>query len=147
PVGSLGDAARGAFIGALLLGWARYQARGIVGALAGLALGLGLGWFFGAALGETGNTDLVGRQVEVSGPTLDGKTFRLEDLRGKVVLVDFWATWCPPCRAALPELRALRDRHREAGFEVVGVSLDESREQLARFVRREELPWPQVYFP
>src|SRR5262249_10127041 len=116
------------------------------GDLAGLAVGVGLGGVCGAARGEPGTADLVGQEVEVSGPTLDGKTFRLEQLRGKVVLVDFWATWCPPCVKALPELRALRDRHGPEGFEIVGVSLDIHREDLARFVRRADLPWPQIYY-
>ena len=53
---------------------------------------------------------------------LDGETLTLESLRGKVVLVDFWATWCPPCRAVIPHLVELRKKHAEAGLEVVGVT-------------------------
>ena len=59
---------------------------------------------------------------------MDGKTVRLADLKGKVVLVDFWATWCPPCVTAFPLLHQLALEHKDRGFVVLGVNLD----QLAR---------------
>jgi thiol-disulfide isomerase/thioredoxin len=142
----LADAGRAALAGALVLGWARYRARGIVGAIAGLALGFGLGWFFGLAAAGGGATNHTGEEVQIAGPTLDGKTLDVRELRGQVVLVDFWATWCPPCRAAIPELRELHRRYHEHGFEIVGVSLDFQRSALERSVKENELPWPQIYF-
>jgi len=60
-------------------------------------------------------------------PKLGGGTVQLSSLRGKVVLVDFWATWCGPCRAVIPHLNSLQAAHKEAGLEVVGVSLDRQR--------------------
>jgi thiol-disulfide isomerase/thioredoxin len=69
--------------------------------------------------------------------TLDGAPFEAESLDGKFVLVDFWATWCAPCVAAMPRLARLDREHRERGFEVFGVSIDErkSATELQRFLR------------
>jgi thiol-disulfide isomerase/thioredoxin len=114
-----------------------------MGALGGLALGLAVATLFKVPAEPVVPS---GERLSLAGPTLDGKTFDLEQYRGKVVLVDFWATWCPPCLKELPTIRALYDRHHEDGFEVVGVSLDHTRAALARFVQHEKLPWPQIYF-
>jgi thiol-disulfide isomerase/thioredoxin len=87
-----------------------------------------------------------GERVEFIGPTLEGKPFDLADYRGKVVFVDFWATWCGPCLMELPDLKETYDRYHADGFEVVGVSLDDNRDVLARFVKDRGLPWPQILF-
>lgn len=76
---------------------------------------------------------------------IDGKPFRLSDLKGKYVLVDFWATWCAPCLGELPNIRANYDKFHTKGFEVVGVSLDETAEPLIDFVKARKLPWAQVH--
>ena len=67
------------------------------------------------------------------------------DLRGKYVLIDFWATWCAPCVAELPRLQAAYARYHEAGFEIVGVSLDESKSAVVDFVRSRKIPWRQIH--
>ncbi len=71
---------------------------------------------------------------------LDGKQFRLSDYRGKAVVLDFWATWCTPCRASLPHLSALQERYRSRGLVVVGLSLDDlDPPTIRRFADRMQL--------
>jgi peroxiredoxin len=76
---------------------------------------------------------------------VDGNTLRIDDFRGRYVLVDFWATWCAPCVAELPRLQAAYAKYHEAGFDVVGVSLDETRAAVQDFIRTRKLPWRQVH--
>jgi thiol-disulfide isomerase/thioredoxin len=76
---------------------------------------------------------------------LDGRPVSLADLRGKVVWVDFWASWCPPCRAETPVLRDLYARHRGDGLELVGVSVQESSaDDIARYVETYGIAYPIV---
>lgn len=78
---------------------------------------------------------------------LDGRTVDFTALRGKVVLIDFWATWCVPCVEEMPELTDLYARYREKGFEIIGVSLDSAadRGKLERFVASRRIGWPQHF--
>jgi peroxiredoxin len=70
--------------------------------------------------------NMIGKPApEIEGKDVDGKSVRLGDLRGKVVLVDFWATWCPPCAASFPTLRQLAREHKDRGFAILGVNLDD----------------------
>ena len=74
---------------------------------------------------------------------LDGTRLSPEALRGKVVLVNFWATWCLPCRFEMPLLQRMADRHRAAGFVVVGLSVDRGSEQGVRdFLRERRITYP-----
>jgi peroxiredoxin len=76
---------------------------------------------------------------------LKGNTFRLEDLKGKVVLLNFFATWCGPCRQEVPELVKLYERFRDRGLEIVGISLDmEGAAVLDPFVKQYRIPYPIV---
>ena len=95
---------------------------------------------------DLGRLDRLGRPAPTAiAKDIDGKAFRLSDLRGKYVLVDFWATWCAPCLGELPNIRANFDKYHAKGFEVVGVSLDETAEPLVEFVKARKLPWAQVH--
>lgn len=77
--------------------------------------------------------------------TLDGEYLRLEDLRGKAVLIDFWATWCRPCRDAIPHLRLLSRKMEKEPFVIVGVSADNQESAMRAFVESEDLTWPQYF--
>jgi peroxiredoxin len=59
-------------------------------------------------------------------PDLDGRRIALSDFKGRVVLLNFWATWCPPCKGEVPELVALQSRYQSAGLDIIGVSLDDA---------------------
>jgi len=77
---------------------------------------------------------------------LNGKPISVGALKGKVVLVDFWATWCPFCQLELPNIIDLYQQHHAAGFEVIGISLDDNRAKLQNFLKQTDgMTWP-VYF-
>jgi thiol-disulfide isomerase/thioredoxin len=95
--------------------------------------------------------ELVGQAAPAfSAQTLDGKTLRFpEDFAGRIVLLDFWATWCPPCVAEIPHLREAQERFGERGLTIVGVSLDGpngiTAERVAQFMRDRRMDWPVIY--
>jgi thiol-disulfide isomerase/thioredoxin len=90
--------------------------------------------------------DLPGRPVKIEGLTLDGKPFEWEKFqKGKVVLIDFWATWCGWCIREFPEMEKLYKAYRDRGFEIVGLSGDQTREPLDEFLKANALPWTIVY--
>jgi thiol-disulfide isomerase/thioredoxin len=128
---------------------ARSQRRDLA---SGLALTITMGLAFALVLG---------RVVEVaSGPTapprgepapafsaetLEGRAVELSDFEGKVVLLDFWATWCPPCVATLPQLEALHRAHADEGLVVLGVNQEPDRvDQVRAFLRRHDVTFPSV---
>ncbi|MBC7222471.1 redoxin domain-containing protein [Candidatus Bipolaricaulota bacterium] len=76
---------------------------------------------------------------------LSGRELSLGNFRGKVVLLDFWATWCPPCMASLPGLKEIYEEFHAQGFEIVGVSLDESAEDLRRVLSERGISWPVAF--
>lgn len=76
--------------------------------------------------------------------SIDGKKIALADYRGKIVLVDFWASWCQPCRRANPDLVRLYSKYKSDRVEFVGVSLDDNMEAWKRAVKNDGLTWPQV---
>ena len=87
---------------------------------------------------------LLGNKLDLEGVLHDGSKFNWQAFRGKVVLVDFWATYCPTCRGELANIRRAYSQFNDQGFEVVGISLDEDISQLRNYLKREPLPWPVV---
>ncbi len=85
------------------------------------------------------------RPVSLAFESLDGRQVNLDQMRGKVVLVDFWATWCVPCVAEMPNVRAVYEKYRKKGFEVVGVTLDTNRKATEDFLKEKKLPWPNYF--
>jgi thiol-disulfide isomerase/thioredoxin len=81
---------------------------------------------------------------------IDGSTVSLKKLKGKVVVIDFWATWCGPCVAEMPKMKQLYAKYRDQGVEFIGVSLDQPKEEggldsLKKFVKEKGIEWPQYY--
>ena len=96
--------------------------------------------------------------VELKFPDLDGREVDLAKYRGKVVLLDFWATWCVPCMEEMPNLKAVYQKYHDQGFEIIGITDDivpkdpahprgseKSLAQLKAFLVKENMPWPQLW--
>lgn len=90
---------------------------------------------------------LPGSEFQLEGTLFEGGEIDWQSYRGKVVLIDFWATWCAPCVAELPNVQANYAKYHDRGFDVVGISLDRDRKQLQKFLDRESLPWKQLFDP
>ena len=76
---------------------------------------------------------------------LDGRPVRLSDLRGKVVLIEFWATWCPPCTMAIPELNALQRKYMDRDFLILSISTDEDISTVRSYVEENEVLFPVLF--
>jgi len=90
---------------------------------------------------------LPGNPMQIAGTLLNGQPFDQQTLAGKVVLVDFWATWCGPCVAEIPNVLEQYEKYHAQGFEVVGISLDQDRDALEKFVADRKIPWPILFEP
>jgi peroxiredoxin len=87
----------------------------------------------------------IGKPVDIRFTALDGRVVDLANLKGKVVLVEFWSTSCGPCIAEMPSIKAAYEKLHVRGFEVVAISLDDKESALRRFIADKKLPWPQHF--
>ncbi len=89
----------------------------------------------------------VGNPVEIKFTAADGSEVDLAKLKGKVVLIDFWATWCAPCVEEIPHLKEVYQKYHDKGFEVIGISFEsaDGKDKMMKFTKDKGMPWPQYY--
>lgn len=101
--------------------------------------------------GQLRQMDAVGKPFELAfDDAITGKKVDIKDYRGKVVMIDWWATWCGPCVAELPHVKEVYKKYKDQGFEIIGISLDQPEDKgglgaLKEFVAKNDMPWPQYY--
>ena len=106
--------------------------------------------FFGCSGKSTESASAARARVGAPAPAFDlpavsGPNIKLSDYKGKVVLLDFWATWCPPCRASTPALVRLDEKYKGQAFTVIGISLDDDKDAVAPFLKKEGVKHPVAY--
>ena len=88
----------------------------------------------------------VGSQApEIDLAAIDGKTVRLSEYRGKIVFIDFWATWCAPCVAELPNVKEAYEKYHKDGLEVISISFDSDAKTAEKFAQRKGMTWTQIW--
>lgn len=113
--------------------------------IAAFVLSAALIYGLAAQEGGAGAMTVGATALALALPALDGRTLSLNDFSGKVVLVDFWATWCPPCRAEMPDLVKLHRDLAPKGFTILGVAMDEDGAEAVRaFTALQPIPYPVV---
>ena len=110
----------------------------------GLALWLGIASqpLLSETAGQVCGTYAKAANLNLTLKDIHGKPFSLSDYKGKVILLDFWATWCPPCKKEIPALIELYNTYRSRGLAVIGVSMDDSVSDVKRFARQIKMNYP-----
>lgn len=97
------------------------------------------------ATGALRRLDSVGKAVSLRGAGSNGEMVDLAEYRGKVVLIQYWASWCEPCKADMAAMRDILSRYARLGFAIIGVNLDNSRQAMQAFLAEHQVPWPQLF--
>ncbi|WP_051691620.1 TlpA disulfide reductase family protein [Pedobacter borealis] len=100
--------------------------------------------YFSEMLAKTAKTAEGTPAPEITLPNVNGKPFSLSSLKGKYVLVHFWASWCGPCRGANPSLKKIYEKYKDKGFEILAISIDEKEAEWLKAVKEDKMPWCQV---
>lgn len=95
--------------------------------------------------GQMKRYEVVDKPFIFSGPSIEAQEISMEKLRGKVVLIDFWASWCGPCMAEVPNIKEIYKKYHEQGFEIIGINLDESVDALKDTIKKHGMTWPQHF--
>lgn len=95
-----------------------------------------------AAMAKLEADDAKRQHINFTLTDLSGKTWTLKDLKGKVVMVNFWATWCPPCQKEMPDLEALYNQYKDQGFVILALSQDDETEKVAPFIAERKVTYP-----
>jgi thiol-disulfide isomerase/thioredoxin len=98
-----------------------------------------------AARAQFLKAQLIGKPLDLQFTALDGSAVDMRALRGKIIVVDFWASWCPDCIRELPTLRRAYQNYKDKGFVVIGISLDKDEQALSNFIAKKLIPWPQYF--
>jgi thiol-disulfide isomerase/thioredoxin len=95
--------------------------------------------------GELAKLEMVGKPLDLKFTAVDGREVDVASMKGKVILVDFWATWCGPCVGEIPHVKEAYEKLHSKGFEIVGISFDQDKSKLEGFVKEKGMEWPQYF--
>jgi thiol-disulfide isomerase/thioredoxin len=98
-----------------------------------------------AASSRLTKAQLVGKPIDLKFTAVDGSTVDLAALRGNVVLIDFWASWCPDCIRGMPIVKTVYQKYRDKGLAVIGISLDKDEQAMSNYTAKKLIPWPQYF--
>ncbi len=98
-----------------------------------------------AAAAQLVKARIIGKPLDLQFTAVDGSSVDLSAMRGKVVLIDFWASWCPDCIRESPAVRGVYQKYKDKGFDVIGISLDKDQQAMSNYIAKKLIPWPQYF--
>jgi len=103
-----------------------------------------LGSTFSERLKKVYHSKVYFQELPKNTTDIDGKPIKISDYNNKLVLIDFWATWCGPCISELPHVKEAYKKYKDKGFDIIGISLDKNNEKLKNFIQAKKMPWRQI---